>query len=242
MTKITLVYSYYENPKMFTLQQKYWADYRPADKDKLEVIVTDDCSKKHPIHADMLLDIGFPFSVYRIEEKTNWNWLEARNIGAHHARGTWLLLTDMDHVMSAKQINRTLRKIKHLNSRMVYQFGRKIAPDYLPYKFHNDSFFVTRDLFWSCGGYDENYAGLYGTSGLFRRRLFEAAIGHEQFKDVDLILYPRTVIPDASTTDLQRKEGRDPSAILKITQWKEKNNIPIRHFIQPYKVLGKNGY
>lgn len=237
MAKITLVYSYYENPKMFALQQKYWSDYRAEDKGKLEIIVTDDCSSKHPVHLTDISDTGISTSVYRIDTKVNWNWLQARNIGAKYAKGNWLVLTDMDHVISAKHINRLLRKIKHLDPNMVYQFGRKMAPDYLPYKFHNDSFFLTKKLFWKAGGYDECYAGLYGTSGLFRRRLFDNAAGHEQFKDVDLILFPRTIIPDASTTDLKRKEGRDPNAIPKITQWKEKNSIPIRHFIQPYHLV-----
>jgi hypothetical protein len=70
---------------------------------------------------------------------------------------------------------------------------------------------------------------------MFRRRLFDSAHGHVKFEDIFLTLYPRTVIGDASTVSLPRKEGRDPKAIKQITDWKIEKGRKIKHFLQPYE-------
>lgn len=234
--KISFVYAYYENPEMFLLQQRTWKNYSLELRKQMEVLVTDDCSKKYPILKAIDHDNSYQLSVFRIQEKVAWNWLEARNIGAHHAKGKWILLTDMDHMVRGKVFHRLLKKLPDLNPEVVYQFSRCRAPGMEPYKFHNDSFLVTRDLFWKCGGYDEDYAGQYGTSGMFRRRLFQAAKGHILFHDLSLVLYPREVIPDASTTNLARKNGRDPNAISRISDWKQKNGRnQCFHFLRPFE-------
>ena len=41
----------------------------------------------------------FPIRLFRIREDRRWNWLAARNRGAHEAADGWLLMTDMDHVI-----------------------------------------------------------------------------------------------------------------------------------------------
>jgi len=237
MTAITFVYPYYENPGMFQVQQKNWMEYPLEDQKKLEIIVVDDCSALNPIipahvHTETL---RCEMRVYRIKKKVPWNWLEARNIGAKKARGDWLLLTDMDHVVTPGVLRALLSILHKLKKDMVYQFYRVVAPDMVTYKYHNDSFLVTKDLFWRAGGYDEDYAGEYGTSGMFRRRLFDTAIDHKMLKGLSLTLYSREVIPDASTTTFLRKEGRDPMAIPTITKWKESKKREIQLFKQPYE-------
>lgn len=236
MPDLTYVYSYYENRKMFQLQQQVWGSYPEELKKKLEVIVTDDCSSLHPLKAKHLQCDAYAIQAYRITEKVAWNWLEARNIGAKHATSGWLLLTDMDHVVSAKVFKCILDRLEQLNPSYVYQFSRQLSTGE-SYKFHNDSFLVSKKLFWACGGYDEDFAGNYGTSGMFRRRLFDAAQGNLLFTKWPLILYGREVVADASTTDLARKEGRDPKALDRIKEWKKNTGRPIQHFLRPYKRL-----
>jgi hypothetical protein len=232
---ITFVYAYYENPEMFKLQQSIWASYPEKIRESVEIIVTDDCSSRNPARENLISDIPLRLSLYEIKEKVEWNWLEARNIGAHYAEGKWLLLTDMDHVVTKENIKRVLSRLHGLNSKIVYQFSRIRAVDNAPYKFHNDSFFVTKKVFWSCGGYDEDYAGLYGTSGRFRDRLFASAMDHETWDDIHLVLYGREVIPDASTTEFKRKEGRDPGQLSSRDAWKRSHKRSIQTFIRPFQ-------
>lgn len=233
--EITFVYPYYENGTMFRFQQEVWNRYPSDLKKQLHIIVVDDCSKHNPAAKFIAPNIGVDLQLYRIEKKVAWNWLEARNIGVHYANTEWLLLTDMDHVVRMKIFQRLMRRLPDLDPTKVYQFSRVRAPRMDHYKFHNDSFLVTKELFWKCGGYDEDYAGQYGTSGMFRRRLFSAASGHVLFTDMSLILYPREVIADASTTNLPRKHGRDPNGIRRITEEKKQSGrLAPRHFLQPY--------
>jgi len=238
---VTFVYAYYENPGMFEIQQKTWATYTDKQKARLEVIVTDDCSSNSPARDHLLPDTGVDLSLYEITEKVKWNWLECRNIGAHYAKGRWLLLTDMDHVVSPSVIAKIMKQEAYLEPRTVYQFGRVKAPDMSWYKFHNDSFFLTKELFWQSGGYDEDFSGLYGTSGMFRNRLFMVADRNKKWDDLPLILYGREVQPDASTVGMARKEGRDPEAIRKMVHGKKEQGRDIQRFVRPYRKVKVNG-
>jgi len=232
---ITFVYAYYENPGMFEIQQKVWSSYPDKVKARLEVIVTDDCSSNNPARDHVIKDTGVNLSLYEIMEKVPWNWLECRNIGAHYAQGKWVLLTDMDHVVSLEIISKLMKRESNLEPETVYQFGRVKAPDMTPYKFHNDTFFLTKKLFWQSGGYDEDFSGLYGTSGMFRDRLLKVAVRNKKWEELCLILYGREVQPDASTVTFPRKEGRDPEAIIKVVNWKKKQAREIQRFMRPYR-------
>ena len=235
MIYITFVYSYYENAGMFKLQQEIWESY-PADvRNQIEFIITDDCSAKNPAR-DNCIATKLDMSLYEITKKVQWNWLECRNIGAHYAKGSWILLTDMDHVVTPEMAVRLMERWPSLSSKTVYQFNRIRAVDMQPYKFHNDSFFLHKKLFWRCGGYDEELAGNYGTSGVFRDRLLKTANDRrERFNDMSLLLYGREVIPDASTIDFVRKEGRDPNLVKQLVAEKRRVGRGVFLFQQPYR-------
>jgi len=235
---ISLVYAYYENAKMFQIQQANWLSYPEHAQKEMEVIITDDCSAKNPLLPQDISTVGeYDFSLFFIQKKISWNWLEARNIGAKHAKYDWLLLTDMDHVVTPGVFEALLKKRHKFDPEIVYQFARVVAPGMTKYKPHNDSFFVSKKLFWKSGGYDEDYSGQYGTSGIFRRRLFSVAKKHKELSNLSLVLYPRDFVEDASTRDLPRKEGRDPTAIKHITAWKLSRRREIQLFAQPYERL-----
>ena len=203
--KVTFVYAYYRNPAMFRRQMQEWAAYPDEIRNEIEFIITDDCSPKAPI-TQCLADIpdGLNIRLFRITKKAAWNWLACRNIGAHHAKGQWVMLTDMDHMMSKENVQRLFNLIPQLYKNMVYLFTRQSAPDLSEYKPHDDSYFMKRDMFWSIGGYDEELAGNYGTAGRFRTRAIAKAKKLKRL-NIPLIRFPREVIKDASTTDLTRK-------------------------------------
>jgi hypothetical protein len=173
--------------------------------------VVDDCSPKGqcPTTESVTVDGLASLRIYRLTKKIRWNWLACRNLGAKLANTDWLLLTDIDHAMPAETLARLLDG--PLDERNAYRFKRVDAPhpwpyalaDCAPYKPHNDSWLMTRDLFFDpkVGGYDDRLSGCYGTSGEFKDRVFAAARAQVQLTDV-LIRYPREIIPDASTSPL----------------------------------------
>lgn len=219
MTMLSLIMPYYENPGMLALQMREWAGWSRKAKAQIEIIIVDDGS------PDPAASVPFPcvagrlpeLSIYRIAEDRPWHQHAARNLGAHVAQSPWLLLTDMDHVLTAHQADALLKRLGKLDPGTAYFLHRieastglpTMASDGLTPKPHPNSFVMTRDLYWEAGGYDEDFCGIYGTDGLFKSRLFQLA---EQgfLKHVALTRYWREIVADASTTTLQRKEGRKP--------------------------------
>jgi hypothetical protein len=116
----------------------------------------------------------------------------------------------------------------------------------IPYKLHNDSWLLTKALFYFddgqrfVQGYDERLSGCYGTSGEFRDRVFACAEAYKQLPDV-LVRYPREVIPDASTPpEVYTRKGdpvndedlkRRKSERAQIEQWR-----PL-HGLVPYEEI-----
>lgn len=218
MTILSLVMPFYLNRSMLELQMAEWLKWSPKAKAQIEIIIVDDGSPDPAVSVPFPASIGTlpELSVYRITEDRPWHQHAARNLGAHVARGPWLLLTDMDHMLTAANADQLIKRLGKLDLGTAYFLHRIEADTGLPTlgrddrpKPHPNSFVMTRDLYWQAGGYDEDFCGIYGTDGLFKSRLF--TIAEQGFlKHVALTRYWREIVPDASTTTMARKEGRKP--------------------------------
>ena len=196
---VTIVLPFYQAHEFFERTQvPQWGLYPEALRRHLSAVIVDDGS---PETMRMPDDRPFTIRGYRIEQDVPWNWLAARNIGAHHAADGWILLTDMDHVVP-ETTARALVTGKH-DPNVVYAFSRRehtghaVAP-------HSASFFMTRKMFWSIGGYDERLSGVYGTDGLYRKRV--ASTAPIKVLTDELIRYE--YVADSSVTVYERKTPR----------------------------------
>jgi hypothetical protein len=196
---LTIALAYYENPAMLARQVENLAALAPALAGALTLIVVDDGSPTAP--AVVPKGQRFGVKVFRMKVDIRWNQDACRNLAMRHVDTEWALITDMDHVPSGDLIRRLL--FGKLDTKRFYRFGRVSAPELLAYKVHPNSYALTRDLYWRAGGYDERWAGAYGTDGNFRRALDKIAA--EVLLAEPLIRYPREVIADASTTQFERQ-------------------------------------
>lgn len=215
MTPFTLVMAYYDNPGMLLAQMKRWHELPEDIRASLHVVIVDDGSPTRPA-ADVCLPAQTwnlaSFELWRMRVDVRWNQDACRNIGVRAARTPWVLLTDMDHAVPVETWRRLMNaKLKKAH---VYRFGRVSMPDLAPYKHHPNSWAMTRTMYWQVGGYDEALAGNYGTDGDFLVRVRREA--HLVELPEVLIRYPREVIPDASTTTLERKRPEDKEAVSRI--------------------------
>jgi len=201
MDKITIVMAYYENGGMLDIHFKEWETYPKKYKPCFEAIIVDDGSQKDPAINHFPDDLPFPVSLYRINEDIPWNQNGARNLAMTNADG-WCLLTDMDHLLPVDQVSTLIKMRKEYGS--FYRPLRKRAVDSLSYKQHPNTYVLHRDLYWQAGGFDEAYAGYYGTDSTFRKRLISTGQKVE-CDSLTLTLYGREVIADASTTNYGRK-------------------------------------
>lgn len=203
--------AYYDNPTMLKRQLENIASYSRELKENMELIIIDDCSPLWP--AQFELEPGIRMHLYRTCVDIPWNQDFCRNLGAMKAKTDWLLLTDIDHLVPESTMQALFKK-NDLKKSLVYKFDRISAPDMQPYKPHPNSWLMTREMYWHIGGYDERFAGHYGTDGDFRDRI-------NVYTDIIQLPFPiirvgREVIPDASTTTLQRKKPEDGVAIQRI--------------------------
>jgi hypothetical protein len=217
---ITFVMPYYDNPRFLQQQLRWWRTYPTWLREQISAIVVDDGSPEWPA-SEALKGRPLPFSLrlFRIEQDVPWNWLAARNIGMRAASG-WCVLTDIDHVVPQSTAEALV--YGHHDAGTIYAFsriehtGERIQP-------HSASFFLTAEMFWKVGGYDETLSGHYGSDGDWRRRcvsiapmkvLVDRLVRHEHQED-------------SSTTRYQRKLPKDTAAVRRIvgarqSGWKPK--------------------
>lgn len=196
---LSFVLAYYRNPQMLAEQFRVWAGYPATLKAQIEIVLVDDGSPEPA--SDVPRPDGLPaLRIYRVLEDRPWHQHGARNLGAHVAQGSWLFLTDMDHVLPAESL---ARLIPQLNYDVIYTFHRLNAPDLAPKRDargalhpHCNTFALSKARYWRVGGYDEDCVG-YGTDGFFRKRLYADGPA-VLLPDVPIVRYPREVIADAS--------------------------------------------
>ena len=206
----TLVTPYYCNPAMFREQQRQWRALPAEIRECLHVVVVDDASPTDP--AAHQIDPDTPgalasFRLFRTKVDVRWNWIFCRNLGVEQAKTEWVLMTDMDHVIPLDTWRAVMRS--KLDPLCVYRLSRVSAPDMTDLNPHPNTWLMTRHMFRErIGGYDERFSGTYGTDGQFHRRVEEWARVIHILPEV-AIVYPATVIADASTTRYTRKEPSD---------------------------------
>lgn len=208
MRALTLIYAYYDNPGMLERQFAAWCEYPPWYRDRVEVVIVDDASPRWPA-LDVPRPRGLPeLSIYRVQDDIPWHQDGARNLGAHVASG-WLFMSDMDHVLPAESLVRLWRRghdpgVFYTFARIDAATGRHMVNDAGQPKPHPNSYAMRRELYWRAGGYDEDFCGVYGTDGAFRKQLLRVS-WQQHLEDVAIVRYSRDLVPDASTTTLDRK-------------------------------------
>lgn len=213
--RVTFIYPFYCNQHFLEQQVAGWGHYPQELREHITAIVVDDGS---PEPATLPV-AAVPIRLFRIHEDRRWNWLAARNIGAHHAPDGWMLLTDMDHVVPADTAHALIWG-QH-DPAVVYAFARREhSGESVPP--HSASFLMTRALFWKIGGYDETLSGHYGTDGDFRRRVAKYA----QIKVLPQELVRYEYVGDSSTSRYQRKLPADAAVVKALVSKRAKDWTP----------------
>lgn len=220
MIRLTIGLAYYRNPGMLAEQFRVWASYPEALKAQVEAIVIDDGSPEPA--ADVPRPDGLPaLTIGRLGAVPDptippWRQDAARNRAAYEAKGDWLFLSDMDHVLPAASLSYIFDRCID-GPDVAYSFQRLDAPNLTPkldrqgrVHPHPNTYLLRKSLYWTVGGYDEDFGGIYGTDGPFRKALLDKAeIVH--LPDVPIVRYSRDVIPDASTRVDRQQFKRTPN-------------------------------
>ena len=192
--KLSIVYAFYNNHDMLARQLEHIASLPKDILDQIEYVFVDDGSASQ-IKID---NPKFNAQAFRIRRDIKWNQDGARNVGSHHARGEWLLLVDMDMIVTEELLRISLS----VQEDKIYSYLRSLSGGELVSSSPN-CFLIRKKRYWDIGGYDEDYRGTYGTDRLWRKR-----IGKYTELPVALINYMPDEIEDACTTNYVRDFGR----------------------------------
>lgn len=260
MNEVTLCLAYYENPKMLHRQYQAIAAVPAELRAHLRVIVVDDGSPDAPaaapafryiepreasvlpkfdaateseqaFHARRRLGV-VSFQLYRMDVDVRWNQDACRNLAASQAETKWLLLTDIDHLVPAATWSRIVTG--RLSWKSIYTFARLTGATLSHRNPHPNSWLLTTEMFDAAGGYDERFAGYYGTDGDFKRRL-ERVGKIEQLPEALHEVTP-DVCDDCRTVRYGRKEAQDRAAIPAITK-ERGSKPPIRNRFPWHRVI-----
>lgn len=213
MRDISVVMAYYENPTMLARQYKSFDALPFAVKNHFEYVVVDDGSPRSPADPPSW-ELTYGFQLWRMDQDIRWNQDACRNLGVKYAKHPWVLITDMDHMIP----DATLRAVmtEHLSERAAYKFTRVNDQTFDAYKPHPNSWLMTKKLYDEIGGYDERFAGWYGTDWDFRDRVVLKA-QYVKMLPYPLVRVGREHTPDASCPrEFGRKTPRDAQMIRDI--------------------------
>lgn len=155
--KITVSLSFYEDGYFLKNQLCEFLRY----PNNIDIQIIDDCSLKDPIE-NYLKMIPSKYSIYKIHDDIKWNIPGVRNLACMVASNPWIIHLDMDQIMPTETIKK-LNSLK-LNKNNFYVFNRKLK-NYN--KYSTGTILMHRNTFWKCGGYDEDFSGIYGHNDPF---------------------------------------------------------------------------
>jgi glycosyltransferase involved in cell wall biosynthesis len=167
MTELTLVYPYYNNKVCLERQLELWTHLPQDLARRIEYVLVDDGS---PEAAVIPADCSLNLTLLRVKENIPWNQHGSRNLGLKLAEGDWVIASDIDHLFPGKGLTQVLGMSKDPGS--VYYFGRKREDGSAKHP-HPNTFLIQRKLFWTAGGYDEDFCGHYGKGDILLRHQFE---------------------------------------------------------------------
>jgi hypothetical protein len=233
----TLIVPFYRNVSMLRHQLQAWEQY-PAE---VSFVLVDDGSPEPAAdvvkaHASDLLKrrIG----LYRIGVDVPWNRGGARNLGTQQAPTDWIVHVDIDHLLPAAFARQLLDF--DADPARWYRFERfrvgraddtrkkdKIADDVEFGKIHPhiDSYLCRRDLYWQAGGYNEDFSGCLGGGTDFLKRMEKLAAPELVPAPIHLLVFTRSVAPDASDHTLSRDRTHGKALQRKIAGRKPTSHI-----------------
>lgn len=215
---VTIVMPYYDNGGMLLQHLAAWEDYPAALRDRVKVIVVDDGSPKAPA-VEVLRAAGYrdrdaggaglpvPLNlrIYRIKTDIPWNQDGARNLAMKRTDTVWAFMTDMDHLLPASQIAPLLAL--DAQPRRMYMPVQYLTDGTSLGRPHPNSFLLRVADFWGMGGYDEDFAGWYGSDGNFRRCAKFAGLVEQPTTAFHTVVYRPRDCFDANTKAYGRKNS-----------------------------------
>ncbi len=231
--RIALVVTYYNNPGMLARQIAEWAKYPKHVAEHFRFVIVDDGSALGQAASDVLIDLPYDMvrkpnvSLFRIDDDIPWNQHGARNLAARECHEPWLLMLDIDHVLTAEDAESLACLVANdlLYADEWHTFPRERIGRADSTRLKDSTlrgidpaaqralvnpalncYLATREAYWLAGGYNEDFCGTYGGDTQFLRELRKVEGDPIELEEVTLRVHTRDSVPDAN----ERLLDRDP--------------------------------
>lgn len=204
--KLSIVISIYQSYEIVKRQILHFSKM-DLHEDDVEFIFVDDGSNP-PIEGRMR-------NLTIVQTNNNLAWTQGlgRNLGASKAKGEYLFMTDIDHIISRPAIEAGLsfngnkmifrRKIAVLDENGVITQDKQVLREWgyewdnLDASVHGNTFIMKKDIFWSLGGYGltpslvgYHPASKKGDDCYFNKKWNRAFSGEQPYIGPDIYMFP----------------------------------------------------
>ena len=199
--------------------------------EKINIILIDDGSRYKASFIIKKADIKANIKVYRVLKDKKWNQTGARNLGFKVCDNDFCLATDIDHLLPTEEVKHFLdTEYKKGN---YYKPIRK-RPEYTELrpskKRHTNTFIIHKEDYWEAGGYDEDFAGHYGSDTAFLN-ILDSKYNLKLIERPYLLMFSPSHIQDANT-DLGRHDSKYSSFKVPELQKKLKSTYKAKNPIR----------
>lgn len=198
--ELTIAFSVYGQPKMLA----YWFEQFMREpqqvRDRVEVIVVDDCGDPAAVVPK---DPGI--RLFRVSKDIPWNQGGCRNLAAEQAKTDRLMLIDPDMTLPEGMLLRLLEEAALLTKGVAFRPAlRHVADKRFDHTSPNVHLILRQD-FLDRGGYDEDYCGNKGWSDVQLLRVMQKSMVLRNREDLWFWFHhTNRSLSDAQVTKLNR--------------------------------------
>ena len=159
MSSLCIGFTYYNDVRLLVSQLNTWYTY----PEEAEIILVDDASKQSAAKVlQQYNKIVHPgLKVYQVEQDLGFNSHGCRNLIAQKANADNLCLLDIDCLMMYNDFNTVANLPYNYNERYIFYGHRCFDHFHMPHPGHVNAFSMSKETFWSVGGYDESWTGIH---------------------------------------------------------------------------------
>ena len=165
MKKITINLSFFNQDKILRKHVNGWVSWPIEISKYYSFCIVDDFSFNNALSVLEGIDISnIDLSIYRVNEDLYCNIAGVRNLSAKQCKTEWMLILDMDTMVS-KSLSKNLLALCKYPSKNCFKFNRRVPknPFHLKNgKEHPAVCLLRKEDYWDVGGCEEDLVGNYG--------------------------------------------------------------------------------
>ena len=165
MKKITLNLSFYNQDEILRKHVKGWVSWPKEIINYYSFCIVDDFSKNNAISVlDGINFSNLDLSIYRVTDDLYCNIAGVRNLSGKKCKTEWMLILDMDTMVS-KKLSRNFLDLCNSPPGNCFKFNRRVPNN--PFhikngKEHPAVCLIRKEDYWKIGGCEEDLVGNYG--------------------------------------------------------------------------------